>query len=56
LPYGKTPLTVIPAQAEALYNSEAGQSMVNAKHGLTSFAVVKRFGLRRNDDVKRHFV
>ncbi|WP_188795773.1 hypothetical protein [Dyella nitratireducens] len=24
---------VIPAKAEALYNSEAGQSVANAKHG-----------------------
>jgi hypothetical protein len=58
-------MAVIPAKAEVLYNSAAGQSSLNmrpkdtkqmlrcfARHvetGLTSCAVVKHLGLRRND-------
>jgi hypothetical protein len=43
---------VIPVKAEALHNSEAGQSisgLATEQHGLTSFAVVERFRLRGND-------
>jgi hypothetical protein len=39
-------LTVIPAQAEGLYNSEAGQSSVNMRPKDTKFLYSECFALR----------
>ena len=49
---GTPHLTVIPAKAEALHNSEAGQSMLlqcNSEDGLTSSAAMKRSRFCAND-------